>query len=241
MTQGVCRFNGASVRTKTLKKNVLGCELVLHDQIEIQQMEHSPFAKNGDSGALVFTDDEVHGLSALGLVEGSMKDKDTEVHMITPINYVLHEIFIHKNRKCRLKMFPQLNPQNTDSRINAGHSDTASPLSVNVQHVQDKLDILEQDLTKHKIEITNELQKQHDEYKKTSQEIKNQQELQKEELKRQIEEELKKQGEENKKQSREIIERQEKQSNESKKQSQEIKEIKDQTAQILALLRQSKS
>ncbi|XP_045208642.1 uncharacterized protein LOC123560535 [Mercenaria mercenaria] len=102
LTTGICRVNGASVRTHVFKANILGSELVLHDQIEIQSLGACPFAKLGDSGALIFTNEQIPGeLSALGIFEGQMEN----VFTATPICAVLGELRRITNKHCMLKTY----------------------------------------------------------------------------------------------------------------------------------------
>ncbi|XP_060605112.1 uncharacterized protein LOC132757742 isoform X2 [Ruditapes philippinarum] len=212
LTQGVCRVNGSSVRTLKFQDNILDTELVLHDQIEIMNIE-SQFALKGDSGALVFIKDENKELSAFGMFEG--KFQGTNIYVCTPIYDVLNEIKRICNKQCRFKRFLPSDSQINDPRLHDQLHDTVMSLSGSVSQLHGRLESLDQGFAKHKLEISNEL----GEYLKRTLEISDQQKIQREELKNQNDE-LKKQGDEHIKQSQEIKERQERQ----EKQSEELKE-----------------
>ncbi|XP_060583549.1 reticulocyte-binding protein homolog 2b-like [Ruditapes philippinarum] len=212
LTQGVCRVNGASVRPLKFEDNILNTELVLHDQIEIMNVE-TQFAVNGDSGALVFVKDENKELTALGMFEGNFKG--TSIYVCSPIYDILNEISRICKKQCWLKRFVPSDSRINEPRIHSQLHDTVMSLSGSVSQLHGRLESLDQgfaqDLAKHKQEISNELKKQHDEHLKSA--------LEREELKNQNEE-LKKQGDEHIKQSQEIKDRQKRQ----EKQSEELKE-----------------
>ncbi|XP_045208643.2 uncharacterized protein LOC123560536 [Mercenaria mercenaria] len=218
LTSGEFRVNGASVRTRTTKGNILGEEMIMHDQIEIQSLYGKPFATHGDSGALVFAYEQNDSeLSAVGLFEGIFEGEN--IYTMAPMYVVLNKLRL-SGKQCALKKFAPFHFRFEDPRLGVDLYQKVSSLSENVTILSKKLEKNDQglakDLAKHKQEITERLQEQSEEQKRQILELKNQQ---------------KEQSEEYKKQTQEIKDQQKRESEEHKK------VVIDQTTQILNLLK----
>lgn len=82
VTRGVFRLQGSSLsRTNVVEGN----RFTLHNQLEILPEGEGNFSTFGDSGALVFVEDNDE-LIAIGIVEGHMTDK---LSIVTPIRDIL--------------------------------------------------------------------------------------------------------------------------------------------------------
>ena len=81
VTRGVFRLKGGAVRTGNHFGNLSGSGFLLHNQIEILSAGEEIFAKEGDSGAFVFTQEKGE-LSLIGMLEGGVSDGR---FLVTPI------------------------------------------------------------------------------------------------------------------------------------------------------------
>lgn len=97
VTRGVFRTNGGAIRQNHMVGKLGNFDFLLRNQIEILNVGSRPFAEHGDSGALVFVQDNGE-LLAIGVLEGDMGDSR---YMITPICDVLRALGMPEGSKMK--------------------------------------------------------------------------------------------------------------------------------------------
>lgn len=86
VTRGVFRLQGSGVSRTHVNTDNPGFRFFLQNQLEILPVGDGWFSTGGDSGALVFVEQNDEFV-AIGIVEGHMTDKRS---IVTPINDVLN-------------------------------------------------------------------------------------------------------------------------------------------------------
>ncbi|XP_053392229.1 uncharacterized protein LOC128554920 [Mercenaria mercenaria] len=85
ITRGSFALQGAVVRKERMEGNKHSFGYSLKNQLVVLQIGSEPFAKPGDSGALVLIEDAHHDSVAIGIVEGGIKGRV----FVTPICDIL--------------------------------------------------------------------------------------------------------------------------------------------------------
>ncbi|XP_053390142.1 uncharacterized protein LOC128553055 [Mercenaria mercenaria] len=152
-TRGSFRFSAGAARLSNMVASIHSFGILLHNQFEIENIGETQFAEFGDSGALVFTD-ENNELSVIGIVEGGTPG----VIYVTPICDVFSALEL-QNVQCTkeftlhyqgMQNIPmEMRSDSYSSRTLTDRSD--SGISTNdeavLKHIEEKFKIFDQEIT----------------------------------------------------------------------------------------------
>ncbi|XP_053408298.1 uncharacterized protein LOC123560067 [Mercenaria mercenaria] len=152
-TRGSFRFSAGAARLSNMVGSIHSFGILLHNQFEIENIGETQFAEFGDSGALVFTD-ENNELSVTGIVEGGTPG----VKYVTPICDVFSALELQNVQSTKeftlhyqgIQNIPmEITSDSYSSRTITDRSD--SGISTNdeavLQHIDEKFKTFDQEIT----------------------------------------------------------------------------------------------
>ncbi|XP_053408297.1 uncharacterized protein LOC123560069 isoform X2 [Mercenaria mercenaria] len=152
-TRGRFRFSAGAARLSNMVASIHSFGILLHNQFEIENIGETEFAEFGDSGALVFTD-ENNELSVIGIVEGGTPG----LIYVTPICDVFSALELQNVQSTKeftlhyqdIQNIPMdVTPDSYSSRTITDRSD--SGISTNdeaiLKHIEEKFQTFDQEIT----------------------------------------------------------------------------------------------